>query len=92
MTGKNKKNQEEIIHELRTRVKLEEYGVENVILKSKNINKIFYLFFFVLRPKALIIQVHTLNMMILGILISLKKTSKSKSKPIRQIKWKWNSI
>lgn len=30
MTGKNKKTQDEIIHEIRTRVKLEEYGVENV--------------------------------------------------------------
>ncbi|CAF0854640.1 unnamed protein product [Brachionus calyciflorus] len=29
MTGKNTKTQEEIVHDLRTRVKLEEYGVEN---------------------------------------------------------------
>lgn len=38
MTGKSKqKSQEEIVHELRTRVKLEDYGVENV---NFNLNKI----------------------------------------------------
>jgi hypothetical protein len=34
MTGKNKKNQDKIMHELRTRVKLEDYGVLNVNLKK----------------------------------------------------------
>ena len=78
MTGKHNKTQEQIIHELRTRVKLEEHNPENVknffilIIFIKNQLTCFYLKRFI----VLIFQALTKIMTMFGILINSKKLVK----------------
>ncbi len=73
MTGKHKKTQEQIIHELRTRVKLEEHNPENVSCFHTNFSYKYKFMLVFKRFIALIFQALMKTTMMFGISTSLSK-------------------